>query len=724
MLSYRVFLLTAIFTFLTMAQEPQEGFTVAALEGTANVQHYEHYDWAPLSNGDNISNDDIIETDFQTKIRLQFAENVVVLGSNSKALINLNVNNSGDSDYVEIKLTLFNGGMLTKTQRNCRLSVFTSSAIAKADTAIFSTVTDGKSGESGFQVIYGNVNIRNVALTTGMTLQTGFTTVVQPNREPGAAMLMTNRHVSVLKHYFGDEFIQIELDKSGVRPSDEKTNTRLSFSGNYSSGRNAPGNDDMYKALFSLERIYGSIVDDEMNEGGYNPPSMPFRSGLEKKRFCASIGTEQGKGNDQHFSSYIMSFAFKTRLLSAGLRFAIAEKEQSGKPKLDFSSTEAILDKVDFITLGSLSDSLYAEIGPINDLTFGNGLVIDGFRNSHPGVIYRTAGLHAQAKYKNYVGVNAFINNVADPQVGGVYLGFEPSSYYIGLGYAFDLDQQKNLIDRNNFRYSPSVYHDSIPEGDDCADVHVFEASLGSDLAFNYQLKSRIFVEYAQKINFENGKNKFDGALLRAPYFYTELMRNYFAFSMYLESGRLTGSQFSRFYMQHRNFIYTDSLSGRKTIESVNSVLSRKRRAIGFSIEYGTNPVKGLDLSVKLSQNLKERNTFTIKTDSADTAVDGRLNYSLYLSCSINDSLLKFIRYAGIYACGANGTYYPRERNPLVAWQSEAGIDILSNPIVFNVALESRLRYFYCENSKTVDNHINSTEHVIEWYIGLIWSFL
>lgn len=701
------------------AQEPP-GFTVVSLDGKARVQHSEKYEWNPVSIGDIVYNEDIFETDYQTRLEIKFNENIIILGSNSKALINFKINSNNDSVRLELKLTLFNGAILTKTQKNCRLRVFTTNAIADADSATISIVADGKSGESAIQAISGFVNVRNITHSKGRMFQSGLTTMVLPNKEPSPALYMTNRHVTVLRQFFGDEFIREQLDLAGVKPTEEKSGKHLSFSKNYSPQAPQQINDEMYRSLFNVEKIYGSIVEDQFNSWGFYDHLHLSRDVLQERKVHALISTVLGTGHEQSFSSYALSLEFNYRFFDAGLRFAINEKEQTGRLEMDFSSTEAVLDKIDYITFGSYADSMFITAGSIDGVTFGNGLIVDGFRNNHPGIIYHNLGLNGYARFNNQYSIKAFVNNVADPCVGGVYLGLEPSSYYLGFGYFFDLDQQKSILNNKNFRYSPSVFPENVPEGLNNAAVHIGEFSIGCDIILNYQLKARIFAEIAQKIS--NGKG--DGNVVRIPSLYIDFSKTHLGLAVIFESGRLISGEFNQFYMIHRNFIFTDSVSTLTTRGSVNSILSPERRAVGASLDFGINPVRGLDMSVKLVQNFIEKRTFAVSTDTSDSASAARLNYSLNLQCSINDSLIKFIRYAGIYFCENNGTYFPSERNPLVSWQSEAGIDIQTNPIMFNIAVESSLRYFYCENAKTFDNHINRTEHIIEWYFGILWGFL
>jgi hypothetical protein len=691
-------------------------FTVAKLEGSASVQHSEQYQWNKVAAGDLVQSNDIFETDFQTKLQLSLNGTIVLLGSNTKTLIDFKTRGLGDSINSEISVTVFSGGVLTKSGRGCKLRVFTTNAVAETDSATLSTVADGKTGESGFQVISGIVNVRNITQSKGKILHNGLTTMVLPNKEPSAALYMTNRHVTVLKHFFGDEYIQLELDQAGVKPTEEKAGNRLTISKNVSSRTPSPVNDDMYKVLFDVEKVYGSIIDDQVNNYGfYKHYSMVNNITRNKVRF--TLGTLQGAGNDQSFSAYMLTGAWNYKFIDFGLRFGLY-KEQQDHFSMNFTSAEGLLDKIDHFTLGYPSDSLFIELGSINDLTYGNGLIVDNFRNTHNGSIYHTTGVNAHAKFNNEVSIKGFLADVLNPYVGGLYLGYEPSSYYLGFGYYFDLDQYYKIVNNDNYKYSIPAFRDTLKPGHTNTEVHIVELLAGLDLALNYEFHARIFGEFAQKMLDRHS----DGRILRLPSLYVDFYKSHVWLSLFIENGRLSNGVFNEFYMMHRNFVNRDTVTQNYTIETVHSMFSKDRRAIGITAKYGFNPVKGIDISLLYIQNFYERNTFTGIVDSIETKFP--LNYSIKASLGINDSLVRYIKYAGGYVTQRNGTYFPIGGKPAVSWQTEVGIDIQTNPLLYNIALESKFRYFYMENAVKQNRVINKDDHIIEWYCGIVWGFL
>jgi hypothetical protein len=691
-------------------------FTVAQLDGSASVQHSEEYQWNKVATGDLVQKNDIFETDFQTKLQLSLNGTIVVLGSNTKTLIDFKTRGLDDSVNTEISVTVFSGGVLTKSGRGCKLKVFTTNAVAETDSATLSTVADGKTGESGFQVISGIVNVRNITQSKGKILRSGLTTMVLPNKEPSAALYLTNRHVTVLKHFFGDEYIQLELDQAGVKPTEEKVGNRLTISKNVSSRSPSPVNDDMYKVLFDVEKIYGSIIDDQVNNYGfYQHYSM--ENNITRKKIRVTSGTLQGAGNDQSYSAYMLSGAWNYKFIDLGLRFGFYREGQDHL-SMNFTNAEGLLDKIDHFTLGYPSDSLFIELGSIKNLTYGNGLIVDNFRNKHDGTVFHTTGVNAHAKFNNEVSIKGFLADVLNPYVGGFYLGYEPSSYYLGIGYYFDLDQYYKIVNNDNYKYSTPVFRDTLRPGHEKTEVHIAEVLAGLDLAVNYEFNARIFGEFAQKII---GRNS-DGRILRIPSLYVDFYKSHVWLCLFIENERLSNGVFNEFYMMHRNFVNGDTASHNYTIETVNSLFSTDRRAIGMTVKYGFNPVKGLDLSLLYTQNFYERNTFIDIVDSTETKFP--LNYSIKASVGVNDLLFRYIKYADVYFTQRNGTYFPAGGKPAVSWQTETGFNLQTIPVFYNIALETQLRYFYLENTATQNTVINKDDHIIEWYCGIVWGFL
>jgi hypothetical protein len=135
------------------------------------------------------------------------------------------------------------------------------------------------------------------------------------------------------------------------------------------------------------------------------------------------------------------------------------------------------------------------------------------------------------------------------------------------------------------------------------------------------------------------------------------------------------------------------------------------------------NPLKGVDVAFSYKGNFKERKTFVVGTGSTDSGTAAHPDYSYSLRCAINDTVLKYVKYAGVYIHQAHATLHPSNGRPFLTWNSEAGADIQSNPIFYNIAIETRFRYFYLDNGRGPNNIITDQDHILEWYFGIKWGF-
>ncbi len=708
-----IILLLLIFSTVLWAQ--QSAFEVTSLEGVAKVQHSAQNIWDKISVGDQIKNEDIIETDFQTKIVLKYNQNcILILGSNSKVLVDYEIRETGDTVKSDFSLTLFTGGLLAKVQKDSYLKVFTSNAIAEADSGTLSVVVDGKNGESGFQVIKGNVDVRNIIQNRGIRLRTGLTTIVLPNKDPTPTLYMTNRHVSVLKHFFGAEYIQTELDSSGITPTEEKKGNRLSFSRQFSSKISDSTNNEIYRSLFDINRIYGSIIDDQMNESKFYESFASTRN-VKKRKGLIEFGCTNFFNDERIISSFSLSLGYSYRFIEAALRLSLNEKRNSHY-EMKFSTAQSIFDKLDYLSIGNIPDSMFIQMGPIKNLTLGNALVVDQFRNKHPNSLYSAAGVFGSVKVNDHFGLKGFVNDITAPYVGGLSMSFEPSAYYLYAGYYFDADQHESSITNSNYVYCQPVTN--IQKSSRIDPVHIYEIDLGTDLALYYNFNAKLFVEFAQKLNSGN-----DGIVVRMPYFLFDLPRTSFGFGFLMEFGRLLSGQFDQFYMSQRSFVKTDG-TGQKILESPNSILSPRRSTLGVSLFYKMNPVKGFDIALSGRQNLKEKKSFVMSTETGDSSFNARPDYSYSLRLAINDSLVKFVNYFGLYLGQNHATLFPDGSSVLRSWNTEAGIELLTNPLFYNVAFDTRCRYFYYDHSKRSNNLINKEDHIVEWYFGIKWGFL
>ncbi|MBN1127367.1 MAG: hypothetical protein JXA71_00165, partial [Chitinispirillaceae bacterium] len=648
--SYRT-LLTVI-VLLVAGSFAQPAFVVTALEGPAKIQRSSKQKWEKLVVGSKVADNDMVETFFQTRLTLALGgrENAAVIGSNSKALFSIALKAVSNKKEIETSLSLFNGGLFIVMAKRMRVSVFSTSAVAEIDSGSAAVIVDGKTGETGVLVLGGTAMTRNISQQKGRELTTGNTTVLVPGREPSPPLHVTFRHVAVLKHFFGDNYITDVLQSAAITPADDRGGGKVMLSDGVSQPR--PQSDALfYKRLFDLNRIYGSILEDREQRHFRYAPITPSQQ-TTAHRGSLTLRGGGGTVDGMRYPSLSLVPEIRYPYLDAGLRFRVANNYR-GETVFDFVRTAGILDKIHHITVGSISDSLFLTVGPIERLTLGQGLVVDRFRNTDNNRISQPLGLNGRLRLGETVSIGAFLAEVTDPTLGGVHIGYDPSIYYFGAGYYFDRNQYPVPASTSDIRYTRSRSGTSLfPDTATVAgNVAMYELGFGAAVTENHESSLRVFCDFAQKRL--NGRS--DGHLLRAPSLFFSRGRWSAEGGMLFESGRAFAYEFNEFYRSRRSYYKcaggADTTAD--TLLTFNSSLWDRRRAVSMFFGAGVNPMKGIDLSAKITRNIKARNAY-VEWKPVDSTTDtmriSPKDFSLDIRISVDRTVSRFVTYAGIYA--------------------------------------------------------------------------
>jgi len=164
----------ALILFAVTAVSSQT-FDLISLEGSAKVQRVQKKEWENLAVGSQLHDNDIVESGFQTKCILRFGKgNIVIIGSNSKALINIRERESSPgASLFRCQHNPFFRGLFCQGYSQAHIGVYTSNAVGETENGSFSAVVESKTGETGFQVLGGKVRTRNIAQKEGIDLTSG-----------------------------------------------------------------------------------------------------------------------------------------------------------------------------------------------------------------------------------------------------------------------------------------------------------------------------------------------------------------------------------------------------------------------------------------------------------------------------------------------------------------------------------------------------------------------
>jgi hypothetical protein len=709
-------LLALAVLFMAADAFSQKVFNVISLDGSAKVQRMGKKNWDKLSVGSQVRDNDIVETFFQTRLVMHFGkDNAAILGSNSKVLFNIREQpTESGATGIEANLTLFAGGCFIKAISNCHISMFTSNATGETDNGSFSTAVELKTGETVFQTLGGSIKARNIAQKEGITLTPGQSTTIFTGKEPAAPLYITVRHALVLKHSFGEDYIESELGAAGIKPTEDKSSGPTGLSQNMASQQQGtPADQARYKQPFSLNRIWGAILDDR-EKYGIHCPAIGKPDLYNERRFVVEESNVLTLARDNLYSQFILTPSFSSHFFEAGLRLPVAANYTSRIAMYNFSSLAGALDLIDHVNIGLFEDSTFLKIGPVNNFTIGNGLIVDGYNNYNPYSLFHPLGATLQAQLGDWT-MQGFVADLSSFSLGGAHLLFEPNIYHLGAGYFYDANKYDRAAgDSVGYRFVnlPGTDSGTIRPGP-ATPTSIYQLDFSADVVANYDLKVVAGAEFAQKlVNFHN-----DGFVLRAPVVSINWQTLFVKGDFTAEMGRLVAGQFNSFYMSNRaRVISTAALHD--TLLTQNGLLSDRKSTGKLELFFGISPVKGTALNAFYKQNIFDRHPLAYP--AADSLYSGP-DLSLGLSFSVNDSLWRPLKYAAVYFQETHGGLYP-PKSIFPSWGLAAGFDAVTNPILFGVGLSAGVSWYYLDMN--ADNKIDAQDNVIEFSLGLRYGFL
>lgn len=736
----------------------QSSFRVSLLSGTAKVQQSQDKEWRNITYGDKINDNDMVETFFRTKLILHYGvENMIILGSNSKALLNIKRN---EDNIDEVNITLFSGGILSKTMANARVNIYTTNATAQIESGTISTIVEAKTGHSGFQVLGGGAEIRNISQQQWKKLGLGLTTIVLPDKEPTAPLYLTYRHVEVLKHFFGDEFIDREIEAAGIEPTEDQSSTnRLSLTQNLMQ-RSLNPDGGMEKKLFSYNKIFGYIIDDKKKkEKRYIPINKPRR--LVSNKGEVILNSSFGIAGTGMYPSFSAEQSFNFPRFSVGLRIPFA-KNSTGKVSMNFASASGVFDKISHLKIGNEEISRYFKLGPIEEYTIADGLVVNSLYNKNIYTVTQPLGIILDLK-SDAVGFDMFVSDITNWYVGGLHFDIHWGDLWIGNGYYYDANQYKTTLHTKNSRFIDvdtleKVKHvyptDSMLNAK--SSIHIYELNFGYTHFISDDIKTKLLFQIASKMGKHHASNdtvfiesdptkyvltdtKNPDYVLKGPDMRVEFNGFDFGLSYIHESGRMLERYFNQMYMSNR--LRIDEITN-DTIyyKTQNCMLPSQRKAYGICAFFNTNPIKGTAVALNYRQDFLTRTIYkaqyqetvnNVVTKTKDTTIylKEKNNFSYTLKLLMNDTLFQYIKYAELFLNQIHGSYFPEGGKYFASWGFSTGLHALSAPLFFNLAFETRVLFTYLDLKNSYgkvmfNNNIDPGDILIEFCIGIHWGFL
>jgi hypothetical protein len=708
------------FIFVSPQLYAAETFTLVVqnIEGNANVQGSGKHSWEKVSAGRKLSDNDLVETDFNSRLTLKLSDGgSAVIGSESRVLIAVSDKRSPPVGGVEAGFSLLNGGILLcasgRAPGHGHMAVFTGSAVGEVDSGALAAFIETEGRQTGLFNLGGNALIRGILQQQSRMLPNGRASLVLRGREPFFHIPLSYSHVASLKRLFGDRCVENQLRASKIVPLDDKRVDNGAALSLQESDDSLEAGRQFYDPLFSLNRIYGAIIldDPSLTDRFYTPINRPNEQ--SDSAFSVALFGDIGLFENIARPYAALIPCWKTQFVEAALRLTIA-RNQDSQTITGLNSTRGIVDKVDHLTLGDVGDSLYCTIGAINDLTLGDGLIVNHFRNDDNNRIFHPLGFAGEAAYSNLLDVKMFLADVTDPSLGGIYIKSSPSLYTFGAGYYWDANQYRHTNDTDDLRFTdqwPSSGVLDTAKGP--AGVGIYELDLGVTVSKWYDFEAKMLLDFAQ--------DRLDGAdqgeIYKLPTFELSWPGRTLSFGYMLETGRIISEEFDEFYYSRRSFFQTD------TLLTENTSLNRRRLASSAFVTYGTSLGRGVDFSAGYSQVFDEAHPF-------DSIVAGKNNsvfsddYSFNLRLTVNEKAISFIKYASLYARQNHAGLFPPSGGLLASWNSEAGFECMTRPLFRSIALQGGGRFYYIDKGPDPNDRIDPGEGVWEFSAGVVWSIL
>jgi hypothetical protein len=693
-----------------------ETFTLVVqnIEGSANVQRSGKHSWQKVSAGRKLFDNDLVETDFNSRLTLKLPDGgSVMIGSDSRALIAIADKTSRAAGRVEAGFSLLSGGILLSSSGYGRLAVFTGSAVGEIDSGALAAFIETEGRQTGLFNLGGRAFIRGILQQQSRMLPNGRASLVLHGREPFFHIPISFRHVASLKRLFGDSCIENQLRASKIIPLDDKQADGLNGAALslQESDDSLEAGRQSYDPLFNPSRVYGAIILDDSSIGDryYTPIHRPTEQ--SDSAFSVALSGDIGFYENAGRPYATLTPCWRTQSVEAALRLTIA-RNQDAQTVTGLNSTRGILDKVDHLTLGDVGDSLYCTIGALTDVTLGDGLIVNHFRNDDNNRIFHPLGFAGEVTYANLLDVNMFLADVTDPSLGGVYVKSTPSLYTFGAGYYWDAAPYRHTSDTDDLRFTnPWPSSGVLDTAKGPSGVGIYELDLGVTIAKWYDFEAKMLIDFAQ----DRLEGVDQGEIYKLPAFELSWPGRTLSFGYMLERGRIISEEFDEFYYSRRSFFQND------TLLTENTSLNRQRLAASAFVAWGANLGRGIDFSGGYSQVFEPDRPF-------DAVVAGKSNpgpsydYSFNLRLTINEKAISFIKYASLYACQNHARLFPSSGGLLASWNAEAGFECMTRPLFSSIALQGGGRFFHIDKGPDPDNRLDPGEEVWEFSAGAVWS--
>lgn len=686
---------------------------VSELTGSARVQRAAGGEWADLRKGMVVGTDDMVETSGRAQVVLSLAdERRVTLGQETRALVTVAQPSDRDALPHAFSLNVMTGAALAQSAYQCTVRVYTPTAVVELTQGVAAVVVDGISSETGVTVLAGDrVSLAGVAQGGARIVPPGHASVAAPGSAPSLPAPITEDHVSILRYFLGDRRISELILHNSILPKPSGPGGVQALPGGSEVHLDAQSRRKAeivkYPRLFRLNDIYGSILEDR-RQHARSYRQVRQRGPLFDNHWVLRGGGGAGIVGGDPQVLFTLNGDFRWRFLDVGLRLRAGENHAGFTLPQFKDGLDGALDVIDHIDVRWEVDSLFASLGSVDDFTMGDGILVNRLSTSSPYSLYEPVGLRGRATIAELLVLEGYFADITDWSYGALRGMVHGHGYEAALGYYYDVNQYQEYQRGSGARYL------QLPDtvADRRSEIHACEIHLGMDVVNDYRFQMRLSAELAYR--FRTLVHS-DGYVLRAPTLTADCKHMQFMLGYVGETGRLTSGMFGRTYAVDRSRPMT--VGGTPELVSQSDLLSADRETRGFRLGFSISPLPGLAVETEYRQEFFARSVF------ADiSAYASRENYDFSIRAMLNDTLVKYLKYAELEVSQVHGGLYPGTRSFADNFGFRALLRVLSVPLWQNVAAEGSFTYSVLDVDSPPDGSVSPDDRLLDFYLGLRWG--
>jgi hypothetical protein len=705
-----------------------------SVEGSAQVRKEGSRQWETLKKGAQIEDNDQIQTAFKGRCEISDgADNTILLGSSSRMLVNVTL--KADKSAT-LGVSLLNGSVYTKLTKGQGYSIFTSSAKASTDAAIFNCTVDEITGITGFHVFRGAIAVQNISIQGTQELRPGETATVAPSTPPSIPRKITTQQMSVLTRFYGSDFINQELKASGLELESSTSSSRSSVSVDAkvmdakTDQKKTVVTSDTKKssnlALMTKENAEKKVSD--YMKTRYLMFTNPARAEpLKQYKYRMEINGGGALNDDVLYPSFDLMQAFYWKQASIAIHLPVVSNEAGGI-SLQIGTLRSVLDKIYY------ADATYKNskisIGTFDNIGMGNNMLIRNYSNKAKADNLRNLALSVNVDgFFNHL--HAFTSSVADAHLSVVnFYADDPSKRY-EVTVVQSREEKLNTA-RGDFGFMAEegtlqgiIHNDSLPHS---VSRTAFEIGGGMKLLNERPYKFDMKFSYAGIVN--NETVSLEGYSLLIPSFTVVIKRVSFDTEFFVTGNRFIRGYFGQMYEDNHYSIARDSTGLITGANTLYEMIDKVKFNAGTRLAMRLTPVYGAAISVEWEKILSHHEKVMQPTEDSTAEpvmkterVSGRNDGAFEMRLQIGDgfvvpSLLWFDAFYRIERIGyfEDGKFDPFTPNPFTLAGAEVVLLIRKN-INASVLWE---RFYYDRNGNFISE---SDEKVDAFKLGVHVGF-